>query len=277
MPDVPLLLVDGHHLLYRAWWGFSQRRVMSTDGQRDLTGVFGFIALLRKAHREAASDHEIVVAFDAENAAAARQARDPGYKAARADADHTPVKSLGMVKQCLDAVGIRWAEIADAEGDDLLATLTAAASVEGRTVTCYSGDKDLYHLLSDQVTILTPARRHITADQLPAMHAVAPAQWPDYRALTGDPSDGIPGIKGVGPRTAASLLEGGLHLEHLQDSSRLERPRCREIAARWDEVITWRDLIRLDTGVPLPDGILAAQPTPPLPRAAEILSTVSLW
>lgn len=273
----PLMTVDGHHLLYRAWFGFSARRVMSTDGQRDLTGVFGFIALLRKAHIEAAPDHEIVVAFDAEDAAAVRQARDSRYKESRANADHAPIRSLGMVRHCLDAVGIRWAEVTGTEGDDLLATLTAAASAEGRTVTCYSGDKDLYQLLSDGVSILTPARRRITADDLVGSHGVTPAQWPDYRALTGDPSDGIPGIRGIGPRTAASLLEGGIHLEHLRDSPRLGRPRCREIAGRWDELVTWRDLIRLDTRVPLPDGLLSVRATPPLPRAAEILDRVSLW
>lgn len=273
----PLMAVDGHHLLYRAWFGFSARRIMSSNGQRDLTGVFGFIALLRKAHLEAASDHEIVVAFDAEDAAAARQARDSRYKESRAGADHTPIRSLGMVKQCLDAAGIRWAEITGTEGDDLLAALTAKASTEGRTVTCYSGDKDLYQLLSDSVSILTPARRRITADDLPSSHGVTSAQWPDYRSLTGDPSDGIPGIRGIGPRTAASLLEGGIHLEHLRGSPRLNAPRCREIAERWDELVTWRDLIRLDAQVPLPDGLPSGQATPPLPRAAEILDQVSLW
>ncbi|GAA4242315.1 hypothetical protein GCM10022254_74870 [Actinomadura meridiana] len=70
----PLLAVDGHHLLYRSWWGFSEKRIMSSDGSRDLTGVFGFLAILRKTHFEEAPDHEIVVVFDGENAAAGRQA-----------------------------------------------------------------------------------------------------------------------------------------------------------------------------------------------------------
>jgi 5'-3' exonuclease len=84
MDAVPLLAVDGHHLLYRSWWGFASRRIMSRDKTRDLTGVFGFLAILRKTHLEAAPGHETVVAFDAEDAAATRQASDPGYKAARA-------------------------------------------------------------------------------------------------------------------------------------------------------------------------------------------------
>jgi hypothetical protein len=100
---------------------------------------------------------------------------------------------------------------------------------------------------------------------------------PDYRALTGDPSDGIPGIKGIGPQTAAALLDSGLHLEHLHGSPRLDQPRCRQVAAQWDDLLTWRDLIRLNPNVALPGGLVTGQPTPPLPRAAEILATAGLW
>lgn len=176
MQAAPLLAVDGHHLLYRSWWGFTGRRIMSRDKTRDLTGVFGFLAILRKTHLEAAPGHEIIVAFDAEDAAAARQASDPRYKAGRAAADHAPVKSLGPVKQGLDAAGVRWAEISGAEGDDVLATLAATAAGAGRPVTCYSGDRDLYQILASDVTILTPARRRVTAGWLPGSHGVHPPQ-----------------------------------------------------------------------------------------------------
>lgn len=277
MPATPLLAVDGHHLLYRSWWGFTDRRIMSRDKTRDLTGVFGFLAILRKTHLEAAPGHEIIVAFDAEDAAAARQAADPGYKAGRAAADHSPVKSLGMVKQGLDSAGIRWAEVSGAEGDDLLATLAATAAAGGRPVTCYSGDRDLYQILAEEVTILTPARRRITAGWLPGSHGVHPAQWPDYRALTGDPADSIPGIPGVGPKTAAALLAGGIHLEQLRGSPRLDQPRCRGISACWEQLLTWREIIRLNCGISLPSDLVTGQPDSAMPRAAEILDRLGLW
>jgi 5'-3' exonuclease len=277
MPAVPLLAVDGHHLLYRSWWGFTERRIMSRDKVRDLTGVFGFLAILRKTHLEAAPGHEIIVAFDAEDAASARQAADPAYKANRAQADHAPVRSLALVKQGLNAAGVRWAEISGAEGDDVLATLAAVAGASGREVTCYSGDKDLYQLLDRQVTILTPARHRVTADSLPGQFGVTAPQWPDYRALTGDPADNIPGVRGIGPKTAAALLAGGISLEQLRGSPRLQQKRCQPVDACWDQLLSWRDLIRLDTQVPLPAGIITGQATGPMPRAAEILDRLSLW
>lgn len=221
MTATPLLLVDGHHLLYRSWWGFSDKRIMSRDKRRDLTGVFGFLAILRKTHLEEASDHEIVVAFDGENAAVARTAQDSGYKANRIDADHSPIRSLGMVKASLDTAGVPWLELDAHEGDDVIATLADHATAQNRPVTCYSGDRDLYQLLTEQVTVLTPVRQRVTPTEVQTRYGIAADQWPDYRALTGDASDNIPGVPGIGPKRAAALLADGIHLEQLATSPRL--------------------------------------------------------
>ncbi len=273
----PLLIVDGHHLLYRSWHGFTERRIRSRDKTRDLTGVFGFLAILRKTHLEEAPGHEIIVAFDAENAAATRQSQDAAYKASRPGADHTPIQSLGMVKLGLDAVQVQWIELDGCEGDDLIAALARSATASGRAVTCYSGDRDLFQLLGEQVTILTPARRRIHCADVSARYGVTARQWPDYRALTGDPADSIPGVPGIGPRTAARLLVGGAHLEQLPGSDRLRAPRCRAVLDHWQQVLTWRSMIRLDRPVPLPHGACTGTATGSMPRAAEILEALSLW
>jgi 5'-3' exonuclease len=140
----------------------------------------------------------------------------------------------------------------------------------------YTGDKDLYQALGSHVSIMTPARRRITADLIPDWYGVTAHQWPDYRALTGDPADGIPGIRGVGPKIAAALLAGGIHLEQLQASAAAGHPRLRTFTS-WDQVLTWRDLIKLNPEIPLPAGLVCGAPSPPMPRAASILEQLSLW
>lgn len=170
----------------------------------------------------------------------------------------------------------------DHECDDLIATLTTTtttttAAADGRTVTCFSGDRDLHQLASPAITILTPDRRRITPEAVVARYHVTPAQWPDFRALTGDTADNIPGVRGVGPRTAADLPADGLYLDDLPASGRLHGARGQAITSTWDRLLTWRDLIRLDRTVPLRPGLATGQTTPELPRAATILETLELW
>jgi hypothetical protein len=137
------------------------------------------------------------------------------------------------------------------EGDDVIATLARAAVATGRQVTCHSGDRDLYQLLDDPgVTILTLARVTLTATDIHRRYGVLARQWPDYRALTGDPATTFPGIRGVGPKTAAALLADGAHLDDLRDSPRLRNARGHTITRHWRQLLTWRDLIRLDTNTP---------------------------
>lgn len=276
----PLLLVDGHHLLYSAWFGFPAR-ITSRNGA-DLTGVFGTLALLRKAQREHAPDHEVLVAFDGEHASAARVETDPDYKANRIDADHSPIASLPWVKTALDAIGVRWIEHDTAEGDDTIATLTTRALAEARPVRIMSGDRDLLQLLTDPaVSVLNrgaPADRRVqTRPDVHARFGVHPGQWPCFRALTGDPADNITGIRGVGAATAARLLSGGLTLDGLLASDRLVGAVGARIAAHTEDLRRWRDLIRLDHRVDLPDDLTTGHPTPHLVPAAAILDQLALW
>jgi DNA polymerase-1 len=274
---VPLFLIDGHQLLYRAWFGFPAR-ILSKDKTRDLTGVFGFLALARKAHLLHGEGHELIVVFDGENGSASRNATDPAYKANRVNADHTPIRSLAAVKNVLAVAGVAWIELDTEEADDVLATLAAHAASTRRPVTCFSGDRDLYQLLDHpDATVLTPNRTRITAAQIYQRFQVLPRQWPDYRALTGDPADNIPGIPGIGPKTAATLLADGWHLDDLPGSARIQNHRARTIVHHWDRLRGWRELIRLRTTVALPRDCLTGTPTACLPRAAQLLDAVGLW
>ncbi|RKS07034.1 DNA polymerase-1 [Nocardiopsis sp. Huas11] len=280
MPPTPVLLVDGHHLLYRCYFGFPAR-ITSRDRTRDLTGVFGFLALLRKAHMAHAADHQIVVVFDGEHGSAARTQADPAYKANRAEADHSPIQSLPDTKNGLDLVGVPWIEIDTAEGDDVIATLTAVASEADRPVLVMSGDKDLLQLLDRPRTrVLNTAAKSDRQITTPAdvldRGGVLPRQWPDFRALTGDPADNITGVRGVGPATAARLLSGGIGLEEVFSSDRLSGAIGQRVLNCRQDLLRWRELIRLDHKVPLtpPTG---TEPTPELPPAARVLDGLRLW
>lgn len=170
-------------------------------------------------------------------------------------------------------------EVDDAEADDVIATVVGATTAD-RDVTIMSGDRDYYQLVTDRVTVLNtavhPGKRHIGPGHILDRYGVTPARWAGYRALTGDTSDAIPGVRGVGPATAAVLLAGGLSLEDVPASGRLVGARGRAVTAVWDDVLAWRDLIRLRTTVPVshtPSG----RPSPALPRSADVIERLGLW
>jgi DNA polymerase-1 len=267
MTGVPLLLVDGHNLLFRACFG-TPAQIWSRDPQdkRDLTTEFMFFALLRKGINEEA---------------------DIGYKANRPAGDEAlkPIRALPAVKAGLDLFAITWIEISDAEADDVIATL--AARCPQREVLIASADQDYYQLLRDagpgrgSVRVLNTARhagsRLAGPAEVRARHGVTPAQFPDYRALAGDASDNIPGVRGIGAKTAAALLDGGLTLDDLPASGRLAGRKGAAITSAWQQVLTWRDMIRMNNHVPVPGRAITGLATTPLPRPAEVIEKLGLW
>lgn len=284
----PLLLIDGHNLLFRACFG-TPAQIHSRDAdRRDITTQFMFFALLRKAViGELDGWPEILVVFDGENGSASRQASDAAYKANRdsSDAARRPLEALADIKTGLDLFGIAWIELEDVEADDVIATLTTAAHAE-RDVLILSADQDFYQLLSypdatrGSIRVLNTARRpgsrFIGPGDLLARYGVAPAQFADLRALSGDSSDNIPGVRGVGPKTAAALLAGGLTLEDLPASGRLTGSKGTAIQTAWPQILTWRDIIRMRCDVPLPCAPTGLS-TAPLPLASEVIATLGLW
>lgn len=154
MSSTPLLVADGHNLLWAA--AGTPASVSSRDGTRDLTGVFMFFALLRKAIREnIPGQPEAIVVFDGERGSATRKTADPDYKAGRPNEVPLPVKCLPDVKRGLDAIGLPWTEIEEHEADDVIASAVRRAG--GRHCYVFSRDRDFYQLLSDQVHV--PRRR----------------------------------------------------------------------------------------------------------------------
>ncbi|MEU1151556.1 5'-3' exonuclease H3TH domain-containing protein [Streptomyces sp. NPDC005918] len=270
-----LLLVDGHYLLHRAWFGFASR-ITNRSGV-DRTGVFGFTALLRKAQAQHASGFEIFVVFDAENGSQARAGQDIGYKAQRPAPEPGLIESLALVKNGLDHCGVRWSEQDGCEADDVIATLATRARAEDRPVDIMTTDKDYIQLLADPHvqllnTGLAQDHRYTTGDHVHPRYGVLPEQWPDFRALMGDPADNIAGLRGVGLKTASRLLTGGRRLESIPRDEL--RPAWTEA---WPQVLCWREMIKLDTRADVPNDWLTAESAAPLPSAADVLHALDLW
>jgi DNA polymerase-1 len=273
-----LLLVDGFNLLWRAAFGFPA--VIRNPSRIDVTPVFAFFALLRSSCRALGGPVECVVCFDGEEGALSRQDVDPDYKRNRADVDVRPLEWLDDIKKGLDLIGVGWVESSTHEADDVIATIVRLSP--GRPRSILSMDRDFYQLIADDVTVLNTVRTRskalVTRVEVVSRFGVEPAQWCDFRALTGDPSDNIAGVRGIGLVRAARILAGGLTLEQARAAGRLVGAAGRTAEQTWDQVLVWRDMIRLRADVPLPN-------LPPhtgvdgrdLPLAARVTEALGLW
>jgi DNA polymerase-1 len=273
--STPCVYVDGHNLLHRAAFGFPAR--ITTRRGHDITLVFGFFALIRAGVRSLDHASEVVVVFDGQYGANDRRKLLPGYKPP-VTGDQEAFGLLPKIHEGLDHLGVRWIEDDRWEADDVIATLVAAQPQREHVI--MSTDKDFYQLLSDRVSLLNTQRRadrrRIDPTEVHVRHCVAPDQWCDYRALAGDPSDNIPGIRGVGPKTASRLLADGVHLEDLDKLDRLAGRLGDLVRHHWDELLLWRTIIHLRTDLPLPVPGGEPQPTS-LPSAPEIVGELGLW
>lgn len=280
--NAPLLLVDGFNLLWRGHFGFPAP-VYSRDKQRNLTGLFAFFALLRASIRDDLDTPppEVCVVLDGEHGSAERKEADADYKANREEtpAALEPLQFLAPMKEALDAYGLAWVELEDAEADDVIATLTGRYA--DRTVRIMSADQDYYQLLEgERVRIINRSRkaskRIITDTEVRERYGVTPAQWPDYRALIGDASDNLRGVRGIGPKSAAGLLADGLALEDLTASGRLTGAKGKAVTEEWQDVLRWRELSRMARDVPVTWQATGAA-SAALPRPAEVVEKLGLW
>ncbi|MGH3900342.1 MAG: 5'-3' exonuclease [Pseudonocardiaceae bacterium] len=272
----PRLYVDGHNLLHRAAFGFPAR-ITSRSG-RDITLVFGFFALIRAAARNLDTPRpEVIVVFDGQDGAADRRALLPRYKPP-VTGDEEVFADLPRIHDGLNLLGIQWIEKNQWEADDVIASLVTAQPAREHLI--MSTDKDFYQLLSPRVSVLNTQRRvdrrRVHPAEVRDKHGVLPHQWCDYRALTGDKSDNIPGIRGIGDKTAARLLTDGGHLEDLDKLDRLTGRISKLIRHQWDDLMLWRTLIQLRTDLPIPTADRPGQPSS-LPPAPDIVGALDLW
>jgi DNA polymerase-1 len=245
-PKGRVLLVDGHHLAYRT---FHALKGLTTSRGEPVQAVYGFAKSLLKALKE--DGDAVIVVFDAKAPSFRHEAYE-GYKAGRAPTPEDFPRQLALIKELVDLLGLARLEVPGYEADDVLASLAKKAEKEGYEVRILTADKDLYQLLSDRIHVLHPEGYLITPAWLWEKYGLRPDQWADYRALTGDESDNLPGVKGIGEKTARKLLEEWGSLERLLKNLDRLRPAIREkILAHMDDLkLSW-DLAKVRTDLPL--------------------------
>ncbi|MFG1777411.1 DNA polymerase I [Micromonospora sp. NPDC049048] len=203
-----LLLVDGHSMAYRAFFALPVENFSTTTGQ-PTNAVYGFTSMLINVLRDEQPTH-IVVAFDVSR----RSFRTEKYAEYKAGRSETPTDFKGqvsLVKEVLAALRIPVVEKEGYEADDIIATLACQARDQGMSVLISTGDRDAFQLVGENVTVLYPRKgvsdlARMDPAAIEAKYGVAPQRYRDLAALVGETSDNLPGVPGVGPKTAAKWI-----------------------------------------------------------------------
>jgi DNA polymerase-1 len=203
-----LLLLDGHSLAYRAFFALPVENFSTSTGQHT-NGVYGFTSMLINVLRDEAPTH-VAVAFDVSRQTF-RSEEYSDYKATRSSTPSEFQGQVALVREVLDALRIRHVQVDGFEADDVIATLTSMAEAEGMEVVICTGDRDAFQLVTDKVSMIYPVRGvsdvwRLDPKAIEAKYLVPPERYSDLAALVGETSDNLPGVPGVGPKTAAKWL-----------------------------------------------------------------------
>ena len=241
----PLLVVDGDSLAHRAYHALPKtfRRAEGRPGNA-LLGFSNFLVRLWQAEEPRA----VLVGWDSLDTPTYRHELFSGYQSGR-EFDDELLEQLDLLPELVRAFGFGAAKAPGYEADDFLAAAVREEEGRGGEALVVTSDRDSFQLASKQTTILQPTRgvselARVGPDEVRDRYGVVPEQVPDFIALRGDPSDRIPGARGVGPKTAANLLAQYGTLEAMLDEARFE--------AQAEELRLYRRMATLDASAPLP-------------------------
>lgn len=214
-----LVLIDGHHLMYRAYWAIP--RSLTTNKGEQVNTVFGMASMLMHILKIEQPD-SLLICFDA-GEETFRHAENETYKDGRAETPDDFYVQIPRVMQLIESMQIPHVSNPKYEADDLLGSYAVAAEKAGMRVTIVTGDRDAFQLATKNIRVAIPHSGYQNAEYLGpeeilAKYGVRPDQIVDYKGLTGDPSDNLAGVKGIGPKTAATLLQTYGTLQNLYDN-----------------------------------------------------------
>jgi DNA polymerase-1 len=249
-----LLLIDGHSMAYRAFFALPAENFTTASGQHT-NAIYGFATMLLSLLTSEKPTH-VAVAFDVSRKTF-RSEIFPEYKANRAKTPDEFRSQMSYLHELVKAFGISSFEIEGYEADDILATIAKRAEREGFETLICTGDRDSFQLVNEKTTILYPKRgvsemARMTPDAVQEKYGMSPAQYPDFAALRGDPSDNLPSVPGVGEKTAAKwIVEYGSLKELISNADKLPGKVGQSLRDSIDSVILNSELTALITEVPL--------------------------
>ena len=255
--DSRLLLLDGHSLAYRAFFALPVENFSTITGQ-PTNAVYGFTSMLINQLRDEQPTH-VGVAFDVSRKTF-RNETYAEYKAGRSETPGPFRGQLSLIQEVLAALRIPTVSVEGFEADDVIATLATQAEAQGMHVLIGTGDRDAIQLVNDRVTVLYPRRGvselvRFTPEEVQARYGLTPAQYPDFAALRGDPSDNLPSIPGVGEKTAARWVrEFGSLAALVERVDEVKGKAGDALRAHLASVLRNRQLTELVREVPVPIG-----------------------
>ena len=261
--DRHLVLVDGSGYIFRAYHALPP--VTRPDGTQ-VNAVFGFSQMLERFLREHTGSH-LAVVFDAARKTF-RSEIFPAYKAHRPEPDPGLVPQFALIREATAAFGVACVEQPGWEADDLIAAYARAFTEAGGRVTIVSSDKDLMQLIRPGVAMQDPIKRSLIGEkEVLEKFGVTPAMVPQVQALAGDATDNVPGVPGIGVKTAAQLLAEYGDLDTLlARAGEIKQPKRREtLLANIENARVSLRLVTLDENAPLPAPIEALETRPPEP------------
>ncbi|HEY8545307.1 MAG TPA: DNA polymerase I [Acidimicrobiales bacterium] len=254
MASDPILLIDGNSLTYRAF--FALPTDLATASGQVTNAVYGFTSMLVNLLRDHGS-HRIAVAFDRPEPTF-RHEKVATYKANRDAAPDILRQQMGLVRQVLESLGIPILEKPGYEADDILATLATQARDKGLDALVVTGDRDTYQLVEDPHIKVLYNRRgvsdYVTYDEkgIEERTGVKPSAYVQYAALRGDPSDNLPGVPGVGEKTAAKLVNTYGDIDGIFANLDAQSPKLRQNLAEHEEQVRQNaEVMQLICDVPL--------------------------
>ena len=261
-----VLIIDGHSMAFRAFYALRPDNFVTATGQHT-NAVYGFVSMLTRLLETEQPTH-VAVAFDVSRHSF-RTEEYPEYKGTR---DATPVEFKGqveLIREVLDAMGIVSLSREGFEADDILATLAYRAGNDGATVLVVSGDRDSFQTVTDNVTVLYPGTgpgdlRRMTPQAVEEKYGVPPDRYPEIAAIVGETSDNLPGVPGVGPKTAAQWINKYDGLDNLiARAEEIGGKRGAALREHIDDVVRNRRLNRLltDMDLEVTPSDLARRPT----------------